>query len=91
MVYNDCSKILHYGEVLTLWILLKRYGCPEIFVKIIQEFHCGMAGAVSIGGSTTDPFEIIEIGIGSVELHQEIYIIQSSTNYLQLNYEIILH
>ena len=28
------------------------------FVKIIQELHDGMAGAVSIGGSTTDPFEI---------------------------------
>ena len=38
----------------TLWTLLRRYGCPETFVKIIQEFHDGMAGAVSIG----DPFEI---------------------------------
>ena len=33
----------------------RRYGCPDTFVKIIQEFH---DGAVSIIGSTTDPFEI---------------------------------
>ena len=28
------------------------------FFQWIQEFHDGMAGAVCIGGSTTDPFEI---------------------------------
>ena len=31
---------------------------PRLSLKIIQEFHDGMAGAVSIGGSTTDPFQI---------------------------------
>ena len=31
---------------------------PRLSLKIIQEFHDGMAGAVSIGGSTTDPFKI---------------------------------
>ena len=46
--------------LLTQWtgqpcgLLLRRYGCPETFVKIIQEFHDGMTGAVSIG----DPFGI---------------------------------
>ena len=28
------------------------------FVKLIQEFHDGMAGSVSVGGTITDPFEI---------------------------------
>ena len=42
----------------TLRILLRRYGCPDTSVKIIQELHDGIAGAVYIGGSTTDPFEI---------------------------------
>ena len=42
-------------------MLGKSYG---VWVKatmaglIIQESHDGMAGAVSVGGSTTDPFEI---------------------------------
>jgi hypothetical protein len=58
MVFIDLSKAFDTVGRSTLWIFLRRYGCPETFVKIIQEFHDGMAGAVSIGGSTTDPFEI---------------------------------
>ena len=58
MVFIDQSKAFDTVDRSTLWTLLRRYGCPETFVKIIQEFHDGMAGAVSIGISTTDPFEI---------------------------------
>ena len=48
------SKAFDKVDRSTLLTLLRRYGCPETFIKIIQEFHDGMAGAVSIGGSTTD-------------------------------------
>ena len=58
MVFIDLSKAFDTVDRSTSWNLLRRYGCPETFVKIIQEFHYGMAGGVSIGGSTTDPFEI---------------------------------
>ena len=43
---------------MNLGILLRRYGCPKTFVKLIQEFHDGMAGSVSVGGTITDSFEI---------------------------------
>ena len=56
MVFIDLSKAFDTVAMSTLWTLLRRYGCPETFVKIIQEFHDGMVEAVSIGGSTTDPF-----------------------------------
>ena len=58
MVFIGLSKTFDTLDRSTLWTLLRRCGCPETFVKIIQEYHNGMAGAVSIGGSTTDPFEI---------------------------------
>ena len=32
--------------------------CPEIFVNIIQEFRDGLAGAMPIGGYTSDPLDI---------------------------------
>ena len=58
MVIIDLSKAFDTVDRSTLWTLLTRCGCPETFVKIIHEFHDGKAGAVSIGGSTTYPFEI---------------------------------
>ena len=58
MVFIDLSKAGDTVDRSTLWILLRRYGCPEIFVKLVQEFHDGMAGSVSVGGTITYPFEI---------------------------------
>ena len=56
MVFTDLSEAFDTVDRSTLWTLLRRYGCPETFVKIIKEFHDGMAGAVCL--PTTDPFEI---------------------------------
>ena len=42
----------------TLWNLLLRFVCPDTLGKISQEVYDGMAGDVSIGESTTGPFEI---------------------------------
>ena len=35
---------------------LKLYGCPDIFVTIVQQFHDNMSATVLAGGSETNPF-----------------------------------
>ena len=55
IVFIDLLKAFDTVDRSKLWTLLRRYGCPLTFVKITKQFH---AGAVSIGESTTDPFEI---------------------------------
>ena len=58
MIIIDLSKAFETVDISTLWIILRRYGCPETFVKLLQEFHYGMASSVSVGGTITYPFEI---------------------------------
>ena len=41
MVYINLSNAFGTVDRSSLWILLSRYGCPEIVVKIIQECHDG--------------------------------------------------
>ena len=47
MAFIDLSKAFDTVDRSLLWTFLRRYGCPETFVMIIQEFHDGMAGALS--------------------------------------------
>ena len=58
MVDINLSKPFDTIDRSTLWNLLRRSGCPDKFVEIIVECHNSMAGAVSVGGSSIDPFEI---------------------------------
>ena len=37
MIFVDLSKAFNTVDRSTLWILLRRYRCPETFVKVIQE------------------------------------------------------
>ena len=54
MVFVDLSEAFDTVDWSTFWMSPRRYGCPETVVKLIQEFHDGIA----IGGPITDPFEI---------------------------------
>ena len=58
IVFVDFSKAFDTVDRETLWKILKTYGCPDVLIKLIREFHDGMSGRVSIGGDISDPFEV---------------------------------
>jgi hypothetical protein len=54
MVFIDFTKAFDTVDRDLLWKLLEHYGCPDIFVKIIREFHDGMQASVLVDGDTTE-------------------------------------
>lgn len=58
MVFIDFTKAFDSVNRELLWKLLAHYGCPDTFVKIMQEFHDGMEATVRIAGDTTESFPV---------------------------------
>ena len=58
MVFIDFTKAFDTIDRELLWKLLEHYGCPDIVVKIIREFHDGMQATVLVDGDTTEPFPV---------------------------------
>ena len=56
-VYGVVSPCVSFRRNL-LWERLEYYGCPDIFVKIIREFHEGMQATVLVNGERTEPFQV---------------------------------
>ena len=58
IVFMDFSKTFNTVNRWTIWKVLQAYGCPELFINMIRQFHDGMEGRVSIGGDISDAFPI---------------------------------
>ena len=41
-----------------LWMVLRKFGCPDKFVSIIQSFHDGMLASVTESGQSSEPFQV---------------------------------
>lgn len=50
-----------------LWKILRTYGVPENFRKIIQLFHSGKEAKVFIGGRESPPFPV-QVGVKQGEV-----------------------
>jgi len=50
MVFIDLTKAFDSVSREGLWQVLRKIGCPEKFIRIIQSFHDGMRGQVIDGG-----------------------------------------
>ena len=58
MLFIDLTKAFDTVSREHLWIVLRKFGCPNKLVNIIQQLHDGMMGRVILDGGATDPFPI---------------------------------
>ena len=58
MVFVDLTKAFDTISRDGLWQILRKIGCPELFVDIIRSFHEGMVARVQDQGQTSEPFSV---------------------------------
>ena len=58
MVFVDFSKAFDTVGKTGLWQLLKKYGCPEKFTRMIEALHTGMMATVSVEGEVSESFRV---------------------------------
>ena len=58
MAFVDLSKAFDRVPRELLWSILRRFGCPDNIVALIQSFHDGMKVRVSVSGVLSDEFEV---------------------------------
>ena len=58
MVFIDLTKAFDSVTREGLWQVLRKTGCPEKFIRIIQSFHDGTRDQVIDGGNMSVPFDI---------------------------------
>jgi hypothetical protein len=58
VVFVDFTKAFDTVGRTGLWQLLRRYGCPDKFTKMIESLHTGMKAKVKAAGETSDSFPV---------------------------------
>lgn len=58
MFFVDFRKAFDTVNRDTLWNVLMRFGCPDVFVDILRQFNDGMEATVVAGGGETPSFSM---------------------------------
>ena len=58
VVFIDFSKAFDTVSWQGLWQVLKKYGCTEKFVNLIEALHIGMQANVAMSGSVSKDFSV---------------------------------
>ena len=58
VVFVDFTKAFDTVGRAGLWQILRRYGCPDKFTRMIESLHTGMMAKVKEAGETSDSFPI---------------------------------
>lgn len=58
MIFIDLTKAFDSVSRHGLWLVLKKIGCPEKFVRVVQSLHDGMHGQIIDGAEMSTIFDI---------------------------------
>ena len=58
IVFIDFRKAFDTVDRAMLWKTLKIFGCPEVLVDIVQQFHDGTRGKVMVGSQLSDGIDV---------------------------------
>ena len=61
-VFIDLTKAFDTVNRDALWEILRKLGCPEKFLAVLQSFHVGMRARVSVSGRISEPI-LVENGV----------------------------
>jgi exonuclease III len=56
--FIDLAKAFDTVNRDLLWRIMERYGCPPLFLTLLQKFHHEMTAFVSCNGTNSDPFDV---------------------------------
>ena len=56
--FIDLKKAFDTVHRKSLWKILRKIGCPDKFVSMIEKLHDGMKAWVNVSGELTDPIEV---------------------------------
>jgi len=58
MIFVDFTKAFDTVNRLTLWMILRKLGCPDQFTNLIAALHTGMKASVNLKGDISALFKI---------------------------------
>ena len=61
MVFVDLTKAFDTISRDGVWQILRKIGCPDLFVDIIRSFHEGMVARVQDQGQMSEPFSVTNV------------------------------
>ena len=59
LAFIDLTKAFDTVNRELLWDVLKKFGCPPLFLTVLREFHDGMSARVVVDGLESEPFEVL--------------------------------
>ena len=62
LAFVDLTKAFDTVNRDLLWNILRKFGCPQTLIAILQQFHAGMCAQVVMAGSQSSSFPV-EVGV----------------------------